>query len=153
MTVLAASACGDDGATPADGAIDHDAPIDGSQMQCENQGAIGQFNRRAGNPRVLPGTTFLDGKLDIHIADPDVRWDAATSTWEAYWAAGHGSSYMASDLVPVIRRATSVDRMTWTIDDAPVLSAPADTNAWDHGNTETPTVVYNPNAPADRRYL
>lgn len=153
VTVLAASACGDDGATPVDGAIDHDAPIDGSQMQCENQGAIGQFNRRAGNPRVLPGTTFLDGKIDIHIADPDVRWDAATSTWEAYWAAGHGSSYMAADLVPVIRRATSPDRMTWTIDDAPVLSAPADTNAWDHGNTETPTVVYNPNAPADRRYL
>ncbi len=153
VTILAASACGDDGATPVDGAIDHDAPIDGSQMQCENQGAIGQFNRRAGNPRVLPGTTFLDGKIDIHIADPDVRWDAATSMWEAYWAAGHGSSYMAADLVPVIRRATSADRMTWTIDDAPVLSAPADTNAWDHANTETPTVVYNPNAPADRRYL
>jgi predicted GH43/DUF377 family glycosyl hydrolase len=153
VTILAVSACGDDGTTPVDGAIDHDAPIDGQQMQCQNQGAIGQFIRRSGNPRVLPGTTFLDGKLDIHIADPDVRWDAATSKWEVYWAAGHGSSYMASDLVPVIRRATSADRMTWTIDDAPVFSAPTDTTAWDHGNTETPTVVYNPAAPADRRYL
>lgn len=136
-----------------DGAIDHDAPIDSPQMNCQNQGAIGQFNRRANNPRVLPGTTFTDGKVDIHIADPDVRWDTATSRWEAYWAAGHGTSYMATDVVPVIRRATSPDRITWTIDDEPVLSAPADTTAWDHDNTETPTVVYNPNAPADRRYL
>lgn len=153
VTILAAAACGDDGATPSDGAIDQDAPIDGPQVQCESQGAIGQFNRRANNPRVLPGAAFSSGMLDIHIADPDVRWDAATSRWEAYWAARHGSAYMASDLVPVIRRATSADRMTWTIDDEPVFSAPADVDAWDHGNTETPTVVYNPNAPADRRYL
>lgn len=153
VTILAASACGDDGASPVDAATPDSPAIDSPQPQCENQGAIGQFIRRAGNPRVLPGTTFLDGKLDIHIADPDVRWDAATSTWEAYWAAGHATSYTAADLVPVIRRATSVDRMTWTIDNAPALSAPSDTSAWDHGNTETPTVIYNPNAPADRRYL
>jgi hypothetical protein len=156
VTILAASACGDDGATAThDGAppIDQATGSDAPQMQCENQGATGQFNRRSQNPRVLPGTAFTDGKIDIHIADPDVRWDAASSTWQAYWAAGHGSSYTASDLVPVIRRATSPDRMTWTIDDAPVLSAPADTNAWDHANTETPTVVYNAGAPADRRYL
>lgn len=153
VTILAACACGDDGASPVDAATPDSPAIDSPQPQCENQGAIGQFIRRAGNPRVLPGTTFLDGKLDIHIADPDVRWDAATSTWEAYWAAGHATSYTAADLVPVIRRATSVDRMTWTIDNAPALSAPSDTSAWDHGNTETPTVIYNPNAPADRRYM
>lgn len=153
VTIFSVAACGGDGATPTDAAPIDEMAIDGPQMQCENQGATGQFNRRAGNPRVLPGSAFTDGKLDIHIADPDVRWDAASSTWEAYWAAGHGSSYMASDLVPVIRRATSPDRMTWTVDDAPVFSAPADTSAWDHGNTETPTVVYNPSAPADRRYL
>ena len=153
VTILALSACGDDGATPTDAALIDQAMVDTPGMECVNQGAIGQFNRRAGNPRVLPGTSFLDGKLDIHIADPDVRWDAAASRWEAYWAAGHGTSYTASDVVPVIRRATSPDRMTWTIDDAPVFAAPADPTAWDHINTETPTVVYNPNAPADRRYL
>jgi hypothetical protein len=153
VTILAASACGDDGATPIDSALPDSPAIDAPQMQCENQGAIGQFNRRAGNPRVLPGTAFTDGKLDIHIADPDVRWDATASRWEAYWAAGHGTSYMSTDLVPVIRRATSVDRMTWTIDDAPVFTAHPDTNAWDHDIAETPTVIYNPNAPADRRYL
>ncbi|MFN0251754.1 MAG: hypothetical protein ACKV2T_33060 [Kofleriaceae bacterium] len=153
VTILAASACGDDGATPVDASSTPDSPADSPQMQCENQGAIGQFNRRAGNPRVLPGTTFTDGMLDIHIADPDVRWDATASRWEVYWAAGHGSSYMAPDLVPVIRRATSVDRMTWTIDDAPVFTAHPDVAAWDHDIAETPTVIYNPNAPADRRYL
>lgn len=118
---------------------------------CQNQGAIGQFIRRAGNPRVLPGTLFSDARMDIHIADPDVHWDG--SKWVVYWAAGHGSGYTAPDLVAIIRRATSVDRMTWTLDDAPSFSKSLDGTAWDRVNTETPTVIYNPAAPANRRYL
>jgi hypothetical protein len=43
--------------------------------------------------------------------------------------------------------------VTWTVDDAPVFTANPDTMAWDHTHSETPTVVYNPDAPADRRYL
>src|SRR5205085_1805882 len=35
----------------------------------------------------------------------------------------------------------------------PVFAASPDTTAWDHTNAETPTVIYNPAAPADRRYL
>jgi len=155
VTVLAVAACGDDGATtPVDSGGSADAPqADAPGPTCENQGAIGELIRRQGNPRVLPGTTFSDGKLDIHIADPDVRWDAATSRWEAYWAAGHGSSDMAADLVPIIRRATSTDRMTWTLDDTAAFAASPDPQAWDHGNMETPTVIYNPSAAPDRRYL
>lgn len=152
MTILTA-ACGDDGqTTPADAAPSDTSP-DSPQMHCENQGAIGQFNRRANNPRVLPGTVFTDGKLDTHIADPDVQWNSATSTWEVYWATQHGTSYVSEDLVPIIRRATSTDRITWTLDDTPAFSAHPDAGAWDHDLVEAPTVIYNPNAPADRRYL
>jgi len=153
VTVLASLfACGDDAAVPVDAAID--ARIDAPQGNCQAQGAIGQFIRRTGNPRVLPGTTFMDGKLDIHIADPDVHWDQAAQRWVAYWAAGHGTMYTGDpNMLAVIRRATSADRMTWTIDDAPVFAQSTSPTAWDRVNTETPTVIYNPAAPPSRRYL
>ena len=149
--LLLMAACGDDGATPVDAPP---TPIDAPPGMCQTQGAIGQFIRRAPNPKTLSpalGAAFSDGKMDIHLADPDVHWDG--STWGAYWAAKHGTSYTSNDLVPVIRRATSTDRMTWTIDDAPSLIASTDATAWDRVDTEAPTVVFNPNAPADRRYL
>jgi len=151
VVLVFASACGDDAAVPVDAAID--ARIDAPQGTCQSQGAIGQFIRRAGNPRVLPGTTFTDGKLDIHIADPDVHWDQAAQRWVAYWAAGHGMNYTDPAMKAVIRRAESADRMTWTLDDAPVFSQATGTTAWDRVNTETPTVIYNPAAPPSRRYL
>lgn len=146
------TACGDDAAVPDAAPVD--ARIDAPQGNCQAQGAIGQFIRRAGNPRVLPGTTFLDGKLDIHIADPDVHWDATAQKWVAYWAAGHGTMYTGDpNMKAVIRRAESADRMTWTIDDVPVFSQATGATAWDRVNTETPTVIYNPAAPPSRRYL
>ena len=152
LSLLVLAACGDDAAVPPDASPD--AAIDAPPGTCQNQGAIGQFIRRAGNPRVLPGTTYLDGKLDIHIADPDVHWDPATQRWVAYWAAGHGTMYTGDpNMLAVIRRATSADRMTWTIDDAPVFSQSTTAGAWDRVNTETPTVIYNPAAPPARRYL
>ena len=145
------AACGDDGATPIDAPP---TPIDTPPSLCQTQGAIGQFIRRTPNPKTLSpalGAAFSDGKMDISVADPDVHWDG--SKWVAYWAAAHGTSYTSSDLTPVIRRATSTDRTTWTIDDAPSLTRSTDATAWDRVDTETPTVVVNPNAPADRRYL
>lgn len=143
--------CGDDGASPIDAGSD--AGPDGPPSSCQTLGATGQFIRRAGNPRLLPGQTFSDAKIDVHIADPDVHWNAAAQRWELYYAAGHATSFAAADQVAVIRHATSTDRMTWTVDDVPALAASASVTAWDHTHTEKPTVVYNPAAPADRRYL
>lgn len=144
-----AAACGDDGGAR------HDAASDGpdSDLRCQPQGATGQFIRRAGNPRLLPRQDFPDGMIDIHIADPDVRWSAATQRWDVYFGALHGTSYASGDLVPIIRRASSADRMTWTVDDEPSLRAATDATAWDHTHTEAPTVIMNPAAPPDRRYL
>ncbi len=114
---------------------------------------MGQFVKRQGNPRLRAGATFSDGKIDISMSDPDVRFDAATGRYELYYMAAHGPSF-ADPHVQVIRHATSTDRMTWTVADAPVLTASSDDpSAWDHTHTETPTVVFNPSAPADRRYL
>jgi hypothetical protein len=145
--------CGGDSGTAIDAAGDVPTMIDAPPSSCQAQGAIGQFIRRAGNPRVLPGTTFTDGKLDTRIADPDVQWDATAQRWVAYWAAGHGSSYTDPDLVAIVRRATSADRMSWTLDDLPAFAQSTSPTAWDRVTTEAPTVVYNPAASPDRRYL
>lgn len=144
--------------TPADGAPDgpdgpaSDAITDTPTSTCLPLGVMGQFLRRAGNPRLLPGQPFPDGKLSIGIADPDVRWDPAAARYELYYAAPHATSF-ADPAEPMIRRATSPDRMTWTVDDAPALRASADPDGWDRATVGAPSVVYNPDAPPDRRYL
>ena len=141
--------CGDDGATPIDGGVDSgpDAP----PSTCQTQGAIGQFIRRAGNPRVVAGATPIAGKLDVDVTGPDVHWDGAM--WVAYWAARHGDSPTDPALAGVIRRATSTDRTTWTIAPTPAFAPSTSSTAWDRVAAVAPTVVYNPAAPADRRYL
>lgn len=144
-----ACACGSESPAVPDAPI---PPIDSPPSQCEPQPAIGQFVRRQGNPRLVAGATFGDGLQDISISDPDVRFDAAAGRYELFYMAAHAASF-ADPATQVIRRATSVDRMTWTVDDAPALTANPDVTAWDHTHTETPTVVFNPDAPADRRYL
>ena len=149
--LLVLAACGGGGSTAPDASGDG-APPDGTS-QCKPIGAQGQFTRRAGNPRMIAGATFTDGKQDVSLRDPDVRWDAASSRYHLYYTASHATSFTASDGVPVVRRATSADRTTWTVDDAPSLALPTDANAWDATHLEAPTVVYNPDAPADRRYL
>jgi hypothetical protein len=65
---------------------------------------------------------------------------------------GHGASFTAP-LVQTIRHATSRDGATFSLVDTPALAASPDVAAWDHTNTETPSVAYNPTAPPDRRYL
>jgi hypothetical protein len=149
FVIALASGCGGGGdakdGTPIDG-----QPDDGTS-NCQPIGVQGQFMRRANNPRYIPGATYTDGKIDTSISDPDVRWDG--SKYQLYFMAAHATSFGAADQVQVIRHASSPDRVTWTVDDAPVFTANADTMAWDHTHAETPTVIYNPDAPADRRYL
>jgi hypothetical protein len=151
--LLVLAACGDDGptTTPPDSTT-VDARPDAPPSSCLPLPAMGQLTRRAGNPRLLPGVPFLDGKLSTAISDPDVRWDAAASRYQLYYTAPHATSFAGpSELL--IRHATSPDRMTWTVDDAPVFAPSPDPDAWDHSRAEAVSVIYNPDAPADRRYL
>lgn len=145
--ILLAAGCGGGGGSPDAGG---DATTDGTS-NCQPISAQGQFTRRANNPRYLPGATFTDGKIDTSISDPDVHWDG--SKYQVYFMASHGTAFGSPDQVQVVRHASSADRVTWTVDDAPVFTVDPDPAAWDHTHAETPTVVYNPAAPADRRYL
>jgi hypothetical protein len=142
------TACGGTSATPDAPGITPDSPPN----SCQPIPAMGQFVRRQGNPRMIAGNAFSDGQIDTSISDPDVRWDDAAQRYELYYMAAHAMTF-ADARTQIIRRATSPDRMTWTVDDVAVLTASPDPAAWDHVNTETPTVAYNPDAPADRRYL
>jgi hypothetical protein len=148
LLLFGSIACGDDGGAPSDGNVDMGP--DGIEL-CQPQGATGQFVRRAGNPVLQPRQTFTDGKLDTELSDPDVRWTG--QRWELFYGTGHASTYTSDDRVAVIRRATSIDRTQWTIDEAPALTASSEPDAWDRELVAAPTVIENPAAPADRRYL
>lgn len=124
--------------------------IDGPEQQCLPQGAVGTFYRRQPNPKHVAGShTFTDSKLDTQLLDPDLHWNETGAQWHLYYASPHGT-YDAPGS-PVIRRATSANLASWTLDDAPSLSVAA--SGWDSTHVAAPTVVYNPAAPADRRYL
>ncbi|MEZ4399452.1 MAG: hypothetical protein R3B06_05515 [Kofleriaceae bacterium] len=110
------------------------------------------FMRRTDNPRLRAGTRF-GADVDTTIADPDLLWDDALGQWRGYFLAARGPSF-AGPLTHSIREMRGgTDGATWTLFDPPALLASPSTEAWDHDRTETPTVVVNPDAPPDRRYL
>ncbi len=120
--------------------------------QCQALPAIGQFTRRNGNPEIIAGAMFSDNKLDVAFSDPDLRFDTTTNRFELYYTAEHSTAFGVAG-TQVIRRATSLDRMTWVVGDVPALEPSTGAAAWDRATTEAPSVVFNPSAPADRRYL
>jgi hypothetical protein len=149
IAVLGA-ACGGGGHANVDA-----SGIDGADApagNCQPIGATGAFYRRTPNPRMIAGHAFQDGRLEVAIADPDLHWDDTEQLWQLYYHGPRATSFTAPN-TQTIAHATSTDLVTWTVQDAPALAANASASAWDHLNTETPTVVENPNAPADHRYL
>lgn len=144
------AACGGGGKQP----VSTDAPpatIDTPPSSCQPISAIGSFYRRP-NPRLIAGHTFQDGRVETAIADPDLHWDASAQLWQLYYHGPRATSFSAPN-TQTITHATSPDLATWTVQDAPALAVNPDAAAWDHLNTETPTVVENPDAPPDHRYL
>jgi hypothetical protein len=72
--------------------------------------------------------------------------------WHLWYQTGRARAYTDDDTRMVIRHAHSPDGAAWTVDAEPALALPEDTAAWDALFTETPSVVYDPDAPTDRRY-
>ena len=147
--IIIASGCGGGDSPSVDG-NPGDTGTDTTNT-CAPLGAQGQFTRRMNNPRYKPGAAHTDGKIDLSFTHPDISWDG--SKYQLYFSAIHATSTSSSDKTPIIRHASSTDRVTWTVDDAPVLGVSTDVTAWDRTHVEQPTVIYNPAAPTDRRYL
>lgn len=143
-------ACGSSHPATTDGSVDSPAVSDAPA--CQPQGAIGSFYRRPPNPRLLAGHAHSDGNVEIAISDPDLYWDDAAQLWQLYYHGPRATTFTGTNH-PVIQHASSPDFAAWTIDDAPSLTASMDPTAWDHTHTETPTVVVNPDASPDRRYV
>ncbi|MDB4959876.1 MAG: hypothetical protein JWO36_7445 [Myxococcales bacterium] len=142
--------CGGNDPAVADGQVQPDTEA----SSCSPVGTIGSFYRRTVNPRIVAGhQTYSDNMIDIGISDPDLRWDDASQLWNVYFHGPHAASFSSPTITQMVRHAISPDLAAWTIDDAPSLVASSDAAAWDHQNTETPTVAMNPDASADRRYL
>lgn len=146
--LFCAIGCGGGGGKTPDAAV---VPDVASGSGCQPIGATGEFLRRTGNPRIVAGQhAYTDGMVDIGLSDPDLRWDG--TQWVLYFHGPHATSFGGAG-TGMVRRAVSPDLAAWTIDETPSLAASSDAAAWDHTNTETPSVAYNPDAPADRRYL
>lgn len=90
--------------------------------QCQPQSAVGQFYRRAPNPRLIAGGhTFTDNQVDTDLSDPDLMWD--DTAWHLYYSSPHGA--FGSTGNPLIRHATSSDLATWTFDDTATIAVGA----------------------------
>src|SRR3954468_2642490 len=112
FAVMFVAACG--GGDP----VATDAPVvmrpDAPPSQCQAVGSVGQFYRRAPNPKLISGThMFSDHTVDIAITDPDLRWDDASSSWQLYYHGPNALDYQ-SPITPMIRHAASPDLATWT---------------------------------------
>ena len=137
VAFVAMVGCGGGGGKMPDAAV----VADGPGSACQPIGATGEFLRRAGNPRLVAGQhTYGDGMVDVGMSDPDLRWDG--TAWQLYFHGPHAMSF-SSPITQMIRHASSADLATWTLDDAPSLVAASDAAAWDHTNTETPSVAFD----------
>jgi hypothetical protein len=104
-------------------------------------------------PILTAGAWGDDGWQDHSIADPDVLYDPAEEIWHLWYQTARGKKYVSDENVMVIRHAQSTDASAdWIVDPEPALELPEDPSAWDATHSETPSIVYDPNAPADRRY-
>lgn len=99
----------------------------------------------------MPGQPNADGTFAHSIADPDVVFDGATSTWHLYYSANAAAGCADSGAL-IIKHATSTDGLAWTVQREPALGRSAQ-GAWDEINRETPTVVQVPSNPPQRRWL
>lgn len=113
------------------------AQVDDSAA-CLEDGAA-ELVRDAHNPVLRPGLE-VDGQTDWLIADPDIHWDAGEERLVLYYQAPHGERF-TDTLRQAIRRATSADGASWAVSETAALSAADDEDAWDHENTETPSVA------------
>jgi hypothetical protein len=108
---------------------------------------------RDGAPILAAGARGEDGLLDLSVADPDAMFDPETGVWHLWYQAGRAKEYTDPENRMVIRHAWSGDGgANWTVDPVPALELPEDPGAWDAAWSETPSVAYDPDAPADRRY-
>jgi hypothetical protein len=138
-------------AAPGDATTETGAGGDAAVNPCGPLTAT--WTRCAANPLEVAGAEQPNGTYALSIGDPDVQYDAWDQTWRAWWSTGYSSTYPAANPLMTVMYATSKDGVTWSEQPTPVLESQQSTSDWDYSDTETPSVIYLPNNPTDRRWL
>jgi hypothetical protein len=104
------------------------------------------------NPEVLAGTKDADGRYELSLGDPKVIFDDDDHLYKAWWSTGLATTFGASDPVLVIKYADSTDGVHWNVQAEPAIESHVATGDWDYTHVETPSVIKDASAPADRRF-
>jgi hypothetical protein len=79
----------------------------------------------------------------VVLADPDIEVveDQWTLVYQGSWA-----DCYTCEVHPTIRRGSSSDGFDWTVSELPALQASEDSEGWDSQETETPSLLFAPEA-------
>ena len=107
--------------------------------------------RQAGNPLIAPKLTATT--QDFGPADPTVLFDAEDNTWKAWFSSTLKDRSSGSEMM-VIKYSESPDGVAWS-EPRVAFQVSGDSTAWDYTNTETPTVIKNPDstAPSGQKFM
>ena len=90
-----------------------------ASIGCGTQTFPTNYTRCAANPLARAGYNHTDtGLIEVSIGDPDVSFDAASSSWRAFWSTGLAPSFLAPNTL-VLKAAASTDGFAWAIEPAP----------------------------------
>lgn len=108
------------------------------------------WRRHGANPVIAVGETTPVGALAQAATDPSVTFDEKTRKWKMWYTVAyrdHGQERRA------IRYAESVDGYDWRGFPGFAFSPAADAGAWDGQRVERATVLENPQAHREERYM
>lgn len=109
------------------------------------------WRRHPHNPVIVPGFRVTPGgPAGVTVADASVLYDEDDRRWKMWFATGWDQP--AGSRIG-IKYAESPDGVAWTIATGLALEPGPAPSDWDHTNAETPSVVKDPSAPPDRRYM
>ena len=128
-----------------------DLEADAATDPCGEFGS--DFVRCTANPLYTAGKVHMDGRMELFIADPSVMFDTEEKIWKAWWQSPLDTDYLNPDNRTSVLYAESLDGLSWTVQEEPVMTTGADHGDWDFDRMETPSVVKVPTNPPDRRYV
>ncbi len=127
------------------------SPLTGSA--CGTPGTA--FTRCAQNPILSGWRATTNSNREWTIADPHVMYDADDRLYKMWYSSvvvrTCDGSVASAPLV--IKYAESTDGVTWTVSATSALEVNPLASAWDHSVVETPVVIKQPSAAADKRYV
>lgn len=105
----------------------------------------------AAGPAAILGGSGLSARPSMdEIAGTSTVYDANQKQWKRWFL--EVDRPMADDGT-VLRMATSTDGTNWTSENVTCFETGSSENDWDHSTISNPTVVINPNASPDRRFM